>query len=347
MNPKSSSSSFSSSIRQRRPDLIVATLFLCTLIVFTTSCSHDKKDSPAAGDEKEKKTESRVSHGTNGETILTLDAESQKMIGLAVAPLESTELSPETKGFGRVLDPAPLAALVTDFAAAGAASQASEAELKRLKNLASQDNASQRALETAQAAASRDMAAAQSIRMRLLSAWGQAIASRHDLPEFAHSLVTLENAIVQVDLPAGEAISAPPKSATLMTLAGDPKPIAAELLGPAPAVDPQTQGQGFLFLVKPNTSLLAPGTAVTGLLSLQGAPVPGALLPREAILRYNGATWVYRQTSDTTFERLQVELERPLEKGWFVRQGPKAQDKIVTVGAQQMLSEELKGQGGE
>jgi hypothetical protein len=264
-----------------------------------------------------------------------------------VASVEPAELAPEVKGFGRVLDPAPLAGLVTDFAAAGAASQASEAELKRLKTLATQDNASQRALETAQAAASRDMAMAQSIRMKLLSAWGQAIVSRQDLPEFAHSLVTLESALAEVDLPAGEAISSLPKSAVLMTLAGDSKPIAAEVIGLAPAVDPQTQGQGFLLLVKPNIMRLAPGASVTGLLALPGAPVPGVLLPREAIVRFNGATWIYQQAGETRFERLPVSLERPMEKGWFVREGVKAGDKIVTAGAQQMLSEELKGQGGE
>jgi hypothetical protein len=319
---------------------------ILTLAFLVTACSRDHSAAPAS-DEKKEKAESRVSHGTNGETILTLDAETQKIIGLAVAPVESTELVPNVKGFGRVLDAAPLAALVTDFAAAGAASQASEAELKRLKTLASQDNASQRALETAQAAASRDLATAQSIRMKLLSTWGQAIASRPDLPEFAHSLVALESALVEVDLPAGEAISTLPKSAILMTLAGDSKPNPAEVVGLAPAVDPQTQGQGFLLLAKPNAMRLVPGAAVTALLSRPGAPVPGVLVPREAIIRFNGATWIYQQSGDTTFERLPVSLERPMEKGWFVREGVKAGDKVVIAGAQQMLSEELKGQGGE
>jgi hypothetical protein len=68
-------------------------------------------------------------------------------------------------------------------------------------------------------------------------------------------------------------------------------------------------------------------------------------VPRSAVLRFNGATWVYRQTSDETFERLEVALDRPLENGWFVREGLKPGEKLVTVGAQQILSEELKGAG--
>jgi len=44
---------------------------------------------------------------------------------------------------------------------------------------------------------------------------------------------------------------------------------------------------------------------------------------------------------------VEVALDRPLEDGWFVGSGLKADAKVVTPGAQQLLSEELKGQGGE
>ncbi|MCX6905594.1 MAG: hypothetical protein NTW03_19370, partial [Verrucomicrobia bacterium] len=73
----------------------------------------------------------------------------------------------------------------------------------------------------------------------------------------------------------------------------------------------------------------------------------GVTVPREALLRHAGEVFVYLQTGDEIFVRQEVELERPTESGWFVREGLKPQDKVVTVGAQQLLSEELKGQGGE
>ena len=71
------------------------------------------------------------------------------------------------------------------------------------------------------------------------------------------------------------------------------------------------------------------------------------VVPRNAVLRFNGATWVYLQTGGDTFQRTEVALEQPLENGWFVRQGMKAGDKVAVGGAQQLLSEELKGQLGE
>jgi len=92
---------------------------------------------------------------------------------------------------------------------------------------------------------------------------------------------------------------------------------------------------------------LAPGAAVSAFLTLPGEPVSGVLAPREAIVRFNGAAWVYLQTSPTTFQRTEISLDKPLENGWFVRAGLKPQDKIITVGAQQLLSEERKGQETE
>jgi len=106
------------------------------------------------------------------------------------------------------------------------------------------------------------------------------------------------------------------------------------------------QGRGFLLLISPNSLKLVPGLALTGLLSLPGEPRSGVLLPRSAVVRYNGATWIYLQTGEETFQRTQVALDSPLQDGWFVEKGLKPKDKVVTVGGQQLLSEELKGQGG-
>ena len=38
---------------------------------------------------------------------------------------------------------------------------------------------------------------------------------------------------------------------------------------------------------------------------------------------------------------------RPLEGGYLVKEGVTAKDKVVVVGAQELLSEELKSAGGE
>src|SRR4029077_13185998 len=134
---------------------------------------------------------------------------------------------------------------------------------------------------------------------------------------------SLASLLVQIDLPAGDSLKEKPANARLVTLVDDSSPLEAQLIGPAPAVDPQMQGRGFLFLVSTNSAGLAPGAAVTGFLTLPGEPQTGVLVPREAIIRFQGATWVYRQTGDETFDRVAVTLDIPLANGWFVREGLK------------------------
>jgi len=297
--------------------------------------------------EKPSGGESRIQHGTNGEVTVTVETNLQQTIGLQVSALEPAEISPNLKAYGRVLDPSSLAGLAGDLATAEAAQQSSEAELRRLKTLMAQNNTSERAVQTAEAMAVHDRVQAQSVRLRLLAAWGSAISQRKDLPEFVQTLGSLQSALVELDLPAGETPSEMPTQARLLTLGDETNPVAGQLLGPAPMVDPQMQSRGFLVLVSPNIPGLVPGAAVTGYLSLPGKPRSGVLLPRSAVVRLGGATWIYLQSSDQTFERQSVVLETPLEKGWFVSGGLKPGDKVVSVGAQQLLSEELKGQGGE
>lgn len=321
---------------------------LMGLSALLTGCSQGKKEQPnEASAEKASEPESRVKHGTNGEVIVTVEAKLQQTIGLQTTVLAPAQVNPELKAYGRVLDISPLASLVADLATAEAAGQASQAELNRLRTLAAQNNTSDRALQTAQAAAARDLVQIQSVRLRLMAGWGSGISQRNDLLDFVQSLGSLARALVQLEVPAGEVLSGSPTGARIFTLGDETNALAAELIGPAPAVDPQMQGRGFLFLVSSNSFRLVPGAAVTGLLSLPGELRSGVLLPRNAVVRFNGATWIYFQTSEETFQRNEVILEEPLENGWFVRAGLKPQDKVVTVGGQQLLSEELKGQGGD
>jgi hypothetical protein len=66
------------------------------------------------------------------------------------------------------------------------------------------------------------------------------------------------------------------------------KPLEAQFISRAASVDPQVQGQGFLFLISPNPSRLAPGAAVTGFIDVPGEKQAGVAVPRNAIVRQNG-----------------------------------------------------------
>jgi hypothetical protein len=234
-----------------------------------------------------------------------------------------------------------LAALMTELASDLAAYAASSNELARLKTLAGGGNASTRALQTAEAAALHDQLAVQSARDRLVLSSGRAVADQRDLTAFIQSLASQEAALVRIDLPAGETLPSPPTGARIVTLAAGSAD--AELLGPAPGVDPQVQGLGFLFFIKPNMLRLLPGQGVTGYLKLPGEPLAGVIIPREAVVRTEGKGWIFvLNPGGETLTRKEVALDRPTETGWFVTTGVTASDHIVVTGAQILLSEELK-----
>jgi hypothetical protein len=173
--------------------------------------------------------------------------------------------------------------------------------------------------------------------------WGKATAERSDLPALARSLASAEVALVRLDLPAGEALSSSPNSARLTSLSAEEHPVTAEFFSTAPTMDPQTQGQGFLFLATGNG--LAPGTAVTGYMRVAGEASSGVIVPSAAVLRHAGKAWVYLQAGDNEFVRREIPLDRPADNGWFIAGGITLKDRVVVSGAQTILSEELGGGG--
>jgi hypothetical protein len=287
----------------------------------------------------------KASRDTNGSAVISMTDKTQKDLGIQVQSPTPFQLSPELKGYGKVVDPAPLAALVTELAAAQAAYSASSSELARLKTLEGQGNASARALQTAEAAAVRDRLAVQLARERLALSWGKAVADQKDLPGFVRSLASLEAVLVRIDLPVGETLKAPPTGARIATLTGQPS--EAEFLEPAPSVDPQMQGQGFIFLLKPNSPRLTAGESVVGYLRIPGELLAGVIIPRDAVVRTEGLGWIYvLNAAGDAFTRIEVALDHPTEAGWFVTKGANSNDRVVVNGAHQLLSFEIKSAGG-
>ena len=298
------------------------------------------------GDVKDgKEPESWVRHRTNGSVFLQLDAATQGRMGLVSTSLVALKLPPEAEAHGMVLDPAPLLVHLTEADAARAGLNASVREFERLTALAKSENAPQRAVEIAEAAMKKDQLAYDALRPRFQSAWGQALAGSSNLVELVRAFSAQEAALVRVDLPWSQAPDGLPVAASLAPLAAPDRSFDAELLGPAPASDPQLQGRGFFLVLR--THPLPIHTAVVAKLALPGEPEAGVVVPDGAVVRNEGETYVYLQTGPETFERKEISVARRTQSGGFVHEGLEAGARVVTMGAQQLLSEELKGHGGE
>jgi hypothetical protein len=293
-----------------------------------------------AEDEGEKPT---IARDTNGNVTITMSDETQADMGILVTNPASATFAPEMKGYGSVIDPAPLATLMSELASARVAYTASSNELARLKVLSAEENASARALQTAEATAMRDQIAVQTAFDRV-AAWGKAFAERNDLQGFVQSLISGEKVLVRIDLPAGETSNTNPTGVRLVGFSGVSQD--AEFFCEAASVDPQLQGRGYIFLVTSNATRLLPGEAFTGYLKLSGEPVSGAVIPRDAVVRTEGKGWVYVFNKDgESFTRKEIALDHPTDNGWFVTNGISSGDFVVVTGAQSLLSLEL-GESG-
>jgi hypothetical protein len=284
---------------------------------------------------------SRMQTGTNGETVITLDAKTQRLIGLQTATLAAAALPPEMKAWGRVLDSATLISAHNSVVAAQAALQASQPEYQRLKELSGQDNASLRALETAEAQMQQDQSALATAQAQLVAASSPAMAG--EPPHFFQSLAKQESVLVRLDLPADELVAEAPTGAQLK-ISGQNSEVRGQFVGLAAATDPQVQGAGFIFVVTNAPAELTPGLAVTGFLQLPGEQLHGVVVPDAAAVRSDERAWIYAQTGETNFVRREIKLNHPTASGWFVTNSVVPGDKVVVTGAQTLLSEDRKSQ---
>lgn len=283
--------------------------------------------------EHETHAEEKPAHG---DSAIKLDKKQQEAAGIQTALPQTAHLPEEVKGYGRVLDPAQIVALTLDLQAARATANASQKEYERLKTLNAQgQNASARALETAEATARRDQTLVGLAEAKIRTSLGPSVVGRKDFSEIIDAVTKMDWAIARIDVLNG----APNESTTnvrIAPLANENAIIPAELLGPAPSADMNVQGRGFLVLIKTNS--LAPNTAIVGSIEVPGHDHDGFLIPTAALLQEGPETIVFIQTTDDTFKKAGVEVDRITEKGAFVTEGLSATNRVVISGAHQILS---------
>jgi len=270
---------------------------------------------------------------------VTLDAATQTRIGLEIATPATSQWASEVTAYGVVMDPAQLAAAFDDLSAAALADDASDKELARQQTLAAQNNVSVRALEEAQNIALGADLARTSGLAKFKAEWGPVLAER--AKDVLAQIASNQASLVRMDILAGENLATPPLSAQIMLSTSETNPVSADYLDTLPGVDPQSQGQSYLFLVKDQS--LPPNAAVTGFLKVPGEPRNGVTIPAAAILRYEGKGWIYVQNGTNQFIRQEIPLEYPVTGGWFVPDSVPVTNGVVVTGAQTVLSAELSG----
>lgn len=289
----------------------------------------------------------------NGEAVITLDAKTQAVTGIRVAPLAAAAAPPQASAPAAVLS---VAALVTAcdqvsadhvaLAKAQAAASVDRQEYQRLQHLyQQQQNASAKQVEAARGTLAADQASVEGARQQVTlaiaavrAAWGDRVAQwvQQADPQLT-ALLDHRSVLVQVSLPAGQARA--PSAIEVEALGAR---IAASYVSTYPQADPRLQGLSLLYLAPVHDGLV-PGLNLTAWLP-QGPPAPGVLVPQQAIVWWQGAAWAYERTSATTFVRRAVPDAQPLPGGLFAATGFTRGEPVVVQGAAALLSEELRAQ---
>lgn len=291
---------------------------------------HDAVTTPAAGADADESA-------TVANTV-SLTAEQVAAAGLESAAPVATPYADEVVGYARLLTPAPLLALATELTANEAAWAAAQREVARLRKLHdAEQNVSTRELESAAVESTRLEAVVTAARDQLRWAWGAVLADPATLRPLLVRLRAGEIGLARVDLGAGVTLTDLPAEVTLLPGSADDQTITATVLGRAAQVDATLQGPALLVSV-PGPAGTVAGATLRARVAVSAATQSGWSVPASALVRHEGFTWVFVVIDDHTFARRQVEVGPASAGRVVVTAGLAGGERVVTVGAQQLLS---------
>ncbi|MBW4054314.1 MAG: metal transporter [Proteobacteria bacterium] len=293
----------------------------------------------------------------NGVTVVALDAATQAQSGIRTELLAAANYQPETVTYGSVLDLQPLLDLraryfsaQADAGTARAMVAASRQEYERSRLLYQDNkNVSLKTYQAARAAYLSDQAradaaalAAQSIQAAVRQQFGATLGRWALDPRSSEGarLLDRKEVVVRVTVPPGAGSAVP---ARIQITANDNRRLPAYLVSPSPQSDPAIQGSAFIYRV---TAPIAAGTTIVAYLPTAGHTTRGTCIPAGAVVWYGGQPWAYLQMGSDHFGRYPLAQKASMPGGFFVAQGFKAGERVVVGGAQLLLSEELRPQGG-
>ncbi len=300
------------------------------------------------------KAPSRVSV-EDGQTVLSFDAAAQRANGIETSVLTAAMQRAEAQATGVVVQLQPLLDLkasyntpATDLIRARASARASSEEYERLRLLNQNGkNVADKAVEAARALAESDAALVQNAQQAItilksttVLHWGPVVASwiEGNSPQL-DALLMQRMFLLQVTSTTADAFAAPRQAVVQYP---DGTHGSAQFISVLPQLDPRLQVPSLLYRIAPHAGLV-PGVNVSVFLP-SGQEQTGVVVPSSAVVWSQGSAWCYVEDSPGRFERVSVQAGRPEAHGWFVTEGIQPGARVVTAGAQTLLSEEFRSQ---
>lgn len=299
----------------------------------------------------------------NGAATLILSPGTQQQSGIITTKLQGTTHKNTVASFGSVESIEALVNLRTRYLEAIAEGNVTRTRIvhdqqnfQRL-TLLNQDNrnVSDRAVQEAEATLKNDKAKliatetlATGIRDNIRQQWGTtleqwAIQTNND--HAFQALLQYQQVLLKVTLPFN--ITPTKNTALLIAPIGiNGQNVKAQFISAAPQTDATLPGKTYFYHAPANQ--LRAGMRVTVHLDSADQAITGVIVPHEAVVWYANQAWVYQQLGHDKFIRrpisTEIEINHEHINGWFNATQLKLGDRLVSRGAQLLLSEELKYQ---
>lgn len=354
----------------RKIAIIVALQAFIIVVLFWLLVFYGKDEYEAATSDHDDEIES-VSHVVTGKdagdgaATINLSPASQQQSGLTTTTLQSAAYQAQASYLGTVIGIEPLVELRTRYLSARADASLARASLsnsqqehQRLLQLNGDNkNVSDRAVAIAEAALKSDQArvgaadaAANNVRDNIRQQWGNTLAdwaTDASAKDPFQRLLQSRDVLLQITLPFDA--SAPDQHASLLVepMGGQGQASKATFISASPQTDGTIQGKTYYY--RAPAEVLRAGMRVTARFASSDKRSAGVIVPDTAVVWYANQAWVYQKESAEKFVRRQVNTDIEVDSksgiGWFnTSSGLKPGDKVVSSGAQLLLSEEFKYQ---
>jgi hypothetical protein len=262
-------------------------------------------------------------------------------IGAAMAIATPATYQPQVHGYGVVVNAATLVQMDADIETAAAAVLQSEAALEHSKNLFRGTAVSLESLQSAQKLATSDQVQLALADRKEVATFGADAPWRGATRDTAmlSSIAAGTTVIVQSTLPLDVPFASTPPSLIVTHLNDQPSKTSfvATKLWRAPA-DPTIPGQSFYALMDAHD--LEQGEHVLVYAPI-GPAINGVRVPAEAVVIAEQKSWCYVLVAPLTFQRVQVDMGRPLDSGYFIAEGIAPGAQVLVKGTGLLLAREL------
>jgi hypothetical protein len=278
---------------------------------------------------------------------VTLTKAQIERLGVRTTALAATAYEEKVQGFGAVVRFDELAQAAAEVETSQAAARQSASALTRARKLNDAKYVSGEALDAAKKQAETDQAQLALAQRKESVAFGRQAPWRTPAERNAvlASLAKGEKSLVRVTFPSDAVGVEPPVAVDVQRLAtGEAQPlIKAETVWAAPA-DATMPGRSFFVLI--NGGVVAEGER---LLAFAGTAktASGVVIPDAALVMSEGQMWCYVAEAPGAFARRAVGASRPVAGGYFVSEGFKIGEAVVTQGQSLLLAYEINPEGGE